>query len=68
MPGVLRSVAAGAGLWFESWVLEDLYLALRTKPFLILILPGLSGTGNPMSAAQRNPRLRRRRRPMSPPL
>ena len=43
VPGVLRSVAAGAGLWFESWVLEDLYLALRTKPFLILT--GLSGTG-----------------------
>lgn len=43
VPGVLRSVAAGASLWFESWVLEDLYLALRTKPFLILT--GLSGTG-----------------------
>lgn len=43
VPGVLRSVAAAAGLWFESWVLEDLYLALRTKPFLILT--GLSGTG-----------------------
>lgn len=43
VPGVLRSVVAGAGLWFESWVLEDLYLALRTKPFLILT--GLSGTG-----------------------
>jgi ElaB/YqjD/DUF883 family membrane-anchored ribosome-binding protein/energy-coupling factor transporter ATP-binding protein EcfA2 len=43
VPAVLRSIAAGAGLWFESWVLEDLYLALRTKPFLILT--GLSGTG-----------------------
>lgn len=43
VPRVLKSVTAGAGLWFESWVLEDLYLALRTKPFLILT--GLSGTG-----------------------
>jgi len=43
LPAILRRVAASAGLWFESWVLEDLYLALRTKPFLILT--GLSGTG-----------------------
>ncbi|MBX7132283.1 MAG: EVE domain-containing protein [Fimbriimonadaceae bacterium] len=43
VPRVLRRVAASAGLWFEPWVLEDLYLALRTKPFLILT--GLSGTG-----------------------
>ena len=41
--GILGKVAASAGLWFEPWVVEDLYLALRTKPFLILT--GLSGTG-----------------------
>jgi len=43
LPDVLRRTAGGAGLWFEPWVLEDLYIALRTKPFLILT--GLSGTG-----------------------
>jgi energy-coupling factor transporter ATP-binding protein EcfA2 len=40
---LLHSAVRAAGLWFEPWQIDDVYLALRTKPFLLLT--GLSGTG-----------------------
>ena len=39
---VIRSAVAATGLWFEPWVVDDVYLPLRTKP--LLLLTGLSGT------------------------
>jgi DNA polymerase III delta prime subunit len=39
----LRSHLAGKGLYYPDWLLLDAYLALKSKPFVILA--GLSGSG-----------------------